>query len=137
MAYLLDSDVLIWQLRGHTPTVRLLRALAQAKREESESISPLGCSVISLFEVRSGMRPKEEKVTEKLLATLERYPVDETIARKAADYYRSFARQGVTLHIGDLLIAATAVTRQLTLVTYNRSHFPMKELHLYQPMPEF
>ena len=136
--YLLDSDVLIWHLRGHEPTVRLLRELAQERREEEgEGVSPLGCSVISVFEVRVGMRPEEEEATERLLSVLERYVVDESIAERAADYYRSFARQGIMLHIADLLIAATASLYRLGLVTYNRDHFPMEDVRLYEPMPEF
>jgi predicted nucleic acid-binding protein len=138
MAYLIDTDVLIWHLRGHRPTVRLLRELAQEGREgeEGEGVLPLGCSVISVFEVRAGMRPEEETTTEQLLSSLERYPVDEAVARRAADYYRAFARRGVTLHIADLLIAATAALRRLTLVTYNPDHFPMEDLKIYEPMPE-
>lgn len=136
MAYLIDSDVLIWHLRGHQPTVHLLRELAQ-EGHVGEEVLPLGCSVISVFEVRAGMRPGEEAVTEQLLSALERYPVDEAIARRAADYYRAFTQRGVTLHIADLLIAAAASIDGLTLVTYNRSHFPMEDIDIYEQMPEF
>jgi PIN domain nuclease of toxin-antitoxin system len=55
MAYLIDSDVLIWHLRGHQPTVQLLRSLVQTSPQE-EAVLPLGCSVISVFEVWAGMR---------------------------------------------------------------------------------
>ncbi len=136
MAYLIDSDVLIWHLRGHEPTVQLLRALAQRSREE-EAVSPLGCSVISVFEVRVGMHPEEKASTEKFLSALERYPVGEVIAQRAADYYRAFAKQGITLHIADLIIAATAAEYGLTLVSYNREHFPMEDIQVYKPMPGF
>ncbi|OGF56102.1 MAG: hypothetical protein A2Z21_04065 [Candidatus Fraserbacteria bacterium RBG_16_55_9] len=136
MAYLLDTDVLIWHLRGHPPTVRLLENLAQERREPEEAL-PLGCSVISVFEVRVGMQPEEQSATEGLLNILETYSVDKIMAHRAADYYHSFARQGVTLHIADLLIASTALVHGLTLVTYNRRHFPMEDIHIYEPMPEF
>lgn len=136
MIYPIDSDVLIWHLRGHQPTVHLLRELAQQGRA-GEEVLPLGCSVISVFEVRAGMRPKEEGVTEQLLSTLEIYPVDEAVARRAADYYRAFSQRGVTLHIADLLIAATVSIDTLTLVTYNRSHFLMEDIDIYEQMPEF
>jgi len=136
MAYLIDSDVLIWHLREHPPTVHLLRELAQ-ESHTGEEVLPLGCSVISIFEVQAGMRPGEEAVTEQLLSALERYPVDEAIARRAADYYRAFTQRGVTLHIADLLIAATASIDGLTLVTYNRSHFPIEDIDIYEQMPEF
>jgi len=136
MAYLIDSDVLIWHLRGHEPTVQLLRALAQRSREE-KAVSPLGCSVISVFEVRVGMHPGEEAVTERFLSALERYPVGEVIAERAADYYRAFVKQGITLHIADLIIAVTAAEYELTLVSYNQDHFPMEDIRIYTPMPEF
>jgi len=136
MAYLIDSDVLIWHLRGHEPTVQLLRALAQGSREE-EVVLPLGCSVISVFEVRVGMHPEEKASTERFLSALERYPVGEVIAQRAADYYRAFAKQGITLHIADLIIAATAAEYGLTLVSYNREHFPMEDIQVYKPMPKF
>ena len=135
MAYLIDSDVLIWHLRGHEPTVQLLRTLAQGSREEK--VVSLGCSVVSVFEVRVGMHPEEKASTEKLLSALERYPVGEGIAQKAADYYRAFAKQGITLHIADLIIAATAAEYELTLVSYNWEHFLMKDIQIYKPMPEF
>lgn len=137
MTYLIDSDVLIWHLRGHPPTVRLLQELVQTIPRSEEDVLPLGCSAISAFEIRAGMRPEEKAATEQLLATLERYPVNEPIAEKAADYYRTFARRGITLHMADLLIAATASIHRLTLVTYNRNHFPMNDIRLHEPMPEF
>jgi len=136
MAYLIDSDVLIWHLRGHQPTVQLLRSLVK-KSSQEEQMLPLGCSVISVFEVWAGMRPGEKAGTEKLLSSLEKYPVDEIIAKQAADYYEAFAKLGVTLHIADLIIAATAVRHDLTLVSYNPKHFPMEDISIYTPMPEF
>ena len=136
MAYLIDSDVLIWHLRGHQPTVQLLRALVRKSRQE-EVVLPLGCSVISVFEVWAGMRPGEKAGTERFLNSLERYPVDEVIAKQAADYYQAFVKQGITLYIADLIIAATAVGHQLTLVSYNHNHFPMEGIRIHTPMPEF
>ena len=136
MAYLIDSDVLIWHLRGREPTVQLLRTLAQGSREE-EAVLPLGCSVISVFEVGVGMHPEERASTERFLSALERYPVGEVIAERAADYYRAFVKQGTTLHIADVVIAATAAEYGLTLVTYNHDHFPMEDIRLYTSMPEF
>jgi predicted nucleic acid-binding protein len=57
----------------------------------------LSSSVISVFEVRAGMRPKEEEATERLLSLLEKYEVNEAIARRAAEDYRRFAPQGIML----------------------------------------
>jgi len=136
MAYLIDSDVLIWHLRGHQPTVQLLRSLVRTSPQDKR-VLPLGCSVISAFEVWAGMRSGEKAGTDRFLNSLERYPVDEVIAKQAADYYQTFAKQGITLHIADLIIAATAVEHGLTLVSYNHKHFPMEGIRIHTPMPEF
>jgi len=127
LSYLLDTDVIIWHLRGHDPTQELLR--------EIESQQPLGCSTISMFEVWCGVRPKEKEATLRLLNALLQIPADGEIAVKAAEYWREFRRRGVTLGQGDALIAATANTLRLTLVTYSRDHYPMKDIAFYSPMP--
>lgn len=127
LRFLLDTDVLIWHLRGHEPTEELLREL--------ESEQPLGCSVLSVFEVWSGVRAEEEESTLRFLSVLHNIPADEAIAFKAAEYWREFRRQGVTLGQADALIAATANVLNLVLVTYNRDHYPMKDVKIYDPMP--
>ena len=47
---------------------------------------------------------------------------------RAAEWRREFARQGVTLHQADCLIAAAAVGIGATLATANTADFPMPEL---------
>ncbi len=125
--FLLDTDVLIWHLRGHEPTEELLKEL--------EPEQPLGCSVLSVFEIWSGVRAKEEEATHQFFCVLHEVPVDRPIAFKAAEYWREFRRRGITLGQADALIAATAHMLNLTLVTYNRNHYPMKDITLYEPMP--
>jgi predicted nucleic acid-binding protein len=128
LKFILDSDVIIWHLRGHEPTEELLREL--------EPEQPLGCSAISMFEVWSGVRPEDEESTHRFLSVLYEIPVDENIALRAAEYWRDFRSQGITLGQADTLIAASASVLELVLVTYNSSHYPMKDIALYQPMPE-
>ena len=118
--YLLDSDVLIWCLRGREPTVRFLEELPPAY--------PKACSVLSVFEVLVGIRPGEERGTTRLLEGLVHEAVSSEAAREAAAYVRRFKRRGVTLDAVDALIAATALTEDLTLVTYNRKHYPMRDI---------
>lgn len=127
LRFLLDTDVLIWHLRGHEPTEELLREL--------EPEQPLGCSALSVFEVWSGIRAEEEEATRQFLSVLHKVPADEVVAFKAAEYWREFRRRGVTLGQADALIAATAHVLNLFLVTYNRDHYPMKDIKLYEPMP--
>ncbi len=128
LKFILDSDVIIWHLRGHEPTEELLREL--------EPEQPLGCSVISTFEVWSGVRPEDEESTRRFLSVLYEIPVDGNVALKAAEYWREFRKRGTTLGQADALIAATAHMLKLVLVTYDINHYPMKDITLYQPMPE-
>ena len=79
-----------------------------------------------------GMRPGEERKTEKLLRSLEFYPVTWEAAQLAGDLYRQWRPKGQTLALSDLTIAAVAITNKLVLVTGNQKHFPMPELHLLQ-----
>jgi predicted nucleic acid-binding protein len=128
LKFILDSDVIIWHLRGHEPTEGLLREL--------ESEQPLGCSVISIFEVWSGVRPEDEESTHRFLSVLHKIPVDGNIALRAAEYWRELRGRGVTLGQADALIAATAYVLELVLVTYNSGHYPMRDITFHQPMPE-
>ena len=127
LRYLLDTDVIIWHLRGHEPTEGLLQAI--------EGEQPLGCSAISVFEVWSGVRPQEEEGTRRFLEALCQIPANGSVALVAAEYWRDFRRQGVTLGRADALIAATARVLELTLFTYNSDHYPMDDIARYESMP--
>lgn len=122
--YLLDSDVLIWYLRGKPEIVQTIRSLSRESR--------LGCSVISVLEVEAGMKAGEEKRTAAFLDGLESYPVDKAIARKSAAYIREFRIEGITLDFADTIIAATVHLNDLTLVTINLAHYPMEDIELYR-----
>lgn len=127
LRYLLDTDVIIWHLRGHEPTESVLESIAAEQ--------PLGCSAISVFEVWCGVRPKEEQVTRSFLESLRQIPPDGQIATAAAEYWRDFRRQGVTLGRADALVAATAKVLDLALVTYNHDHYPMQDISRHNHMP--
>ena len=127
LRYLLDTDVIIWHLRGHEPTEALLK--------EIEREQPLGCSAMSIFEVWSGVRPREEEGTRRFLEALYQIPTGGSVALVAAEYWRDFRRRGMVLGRVDALIAATARALDLTLVTYNRDHYPMDDIALYDSMP--
>lgn len=118
--YLLDSDVLIWLLRGRQETCQRLEALDGS----------LGVSVISRAEIWAGAREGEQRRIEELFLSLTTYPVDGAVADRAGKFLRQYRRPGKPLELADALIAATAVVHELALVTYNVSHFPMPELKL-------
>lgn len=85
----------------------------------------LAASVVTVTEIRGGMRSGERREVGELLATLNLFDVDHRIAVRAADYMRRYRRSHSGIGLGDYLIAATAAVHDLQLATLNVRHFPM------------
>ena len=103
-----DTDVLIWHLRGYPQATRRL-----------DELGPLTLSAISWLEVLQGMRNKAELVVVKKMlqhraATL--LPVSEAMTQRAIDLMESLTLSH-GLQMGDALIAATALDHQLPVLT--------------------
>lgn len=119
--YLLDTSVIIDVLRGVRRRAEMLeRLLADGHL--------LACTAINVAEVFAGMRSKERRPTVALLASLEHYDITRDIAEKAGTLRREWATRGRTLTLPDCLIAATALTHDLVLMTDNAKDFPMPGL---------
>ncbi len=123
MPYLIDSDVIIWALRGRSEIVELLLNLS-----EEESIA---CSAINVLEVEVGAKPSEMKAVHQHLGSYEILPVLPSTARKAAEMLRSASRKPHRGEWADAVIAATALLNDLTLVTFNTRHYQYPGLSLY------
>jgi predicted nucleic acid-binding protein len=121
--FLIDSDVIIWFLRGKKETIELFEKL-------QEFGIPV-CSPISIIEVQKGVKRGEEEKTSAFLNSLEIYSIDKEIANKAGEYLRSYKKKGISLEIADAIIGATCLLNNLILVTYNPRHYPFKELKIY------
>ena len=121
--HLLDSDVLIWFLRGNQNAVALVNQLARS--------APPAYSALSLLEIMSWVKPREEAPTQEFLQSLQLHPLDEAAALLAAQYTRDYRAKGRTLTLFDAAIAATCVVNDLVLVTYNVKDFPVPELKVY------
>ncbi|MDY7080083.1 MAG: type II toxin-antitoxin system VapC family toxin [Chloroflexota bacterium] len=115
--YLLDTNVLIYALRRDLGVLDWLDSIL--------STHHLYTSVASRVEVFAGMRPREEQMTEALLASLTSLSVTVPIADRAGRMIYKYGRQGFQVSFPDALIAATALEQDLTLVTSNVRHFPM------------
>ena len=83
-------------------------------------------SVITIAELRAGMRVGEERALETLFAALIKVPVDELIARHAGDLRRKFGPSHGT-GLADALIAASAIRHKARLITLNVKHYPMMD----------
>lgn len=125
MTCLLDSSVLIDALNNRKGRPRLLSQLSQQE-------ILLSCCAVNVTELYMGMLPGEEAKTEKLLRSLEFYPVTWEIAQLAGDLFREWRQKGQTLGLADVTIASVALTHKLVLVTDKRKHFPMPELEILQ-----
>ena len=119
---LLDSTVLIDALRGRPAATRL----AALRRTGTE---PWAC-VISVEEIWRGLHPGEENVAHRLFNGLRLAPLGVSEGMRAGAWRRAFARQGVTLHQADCLIAAAAASVNAALATANVDDFPMTEINV-------
>jgi predicted nucleic acid-binding protein len=120
MSSLLDTNFVIGLLRGVQPYWDYLETLL-------EHTLP-SISTITRAEVYAGCHPAEEEETRRILGCFRPVPIDDNIADLAGGCVYRFARQGITLHLEDALIGATAVHKDFVLITQNVSHFPMLSL---------
>jgi predicted nucleic acid-binding protein len=75
------------------------------------------------MELRAGMHPNEEQATQRLISRFLSLPLDSAVADRAGDVIRRCRSQGNSISVPDAIIAATALTHHLTLLTFNQSHF--------------
>lgn len=122
--YIIDTDVIVWVLRGNKKYEEELLIL--------KNKAPLCISAITVTEVYKNIFPGELPTTEDVLFRFETKDITFTIARQAGFYFQQFSKQLKTLHIFDCLIAATAKEYGLTLITLNVLHFPMTDIKLYR-----
>jgi predicted nucleic acid-binding protein len=94
----------------------------------------LACCAVNFTEIYAGLRAKEASATQTFLASLQFLPITPEAAQLAGLLCRDFSRKGITLALGDVMIAGAAIHHGATLITDNVKDFPMKELKLY-PLP--
>jgi hypothetical protein len=111
---LIDSDVLIWLMRGH----------AGAKARLAQ-INPWRISTITYLELAQGCRSKEELQRAKrglAAPQTQILPLTPAISERAMALVEAHALAD-GLQLADALIAATALEHNLTLLTGNTRHF--------------
>ena len=111
---LVDSDVLIWTLRGHAAAVAKMEGLAEWH-----------ISAVTYMELAQGCRNKAElKAMQKAFQadSNDVLPITQSISDLACNLVEKYALSH-SLHMADALIAATAINHSLPLLTANAKHF--------------
>ena len=114
----IDSDILIWHLRGERKALNFLRRLAAEEQYE------LWTGAMQRAEVVFFMEPEEEEGTLLFLSQLKTAPVHQRIVDRAAALYRQWhPTHGVD--INDTILAATTMESGGQIFCLNTKHYPM------------
>ncbi|EPF27916.1 type II toxin-antitoxin system VapC family toxin [Treponema medium] len=119
MAYLIDTDIIIFALRGDKTVL--------AKFEENKTI-PISISMVTYAELVFGAKRSQNEQTNmiKVNHIREIYPIEELnvgVMEVFADIKAKMYAKAIRIEDMDLFIAATAMYNDLTLVTNNTKHF--------------
>ena len=124
---LIDTDVIIWYMRGNQKALKIL-----------EKNKGFAVSVITYMELVQGMRNKNELATlRKALKTWNTkiIYITEEISGKAMFYVEQHYLSH-SVQLADALIGATAVAYSIPLLTGNDKHYRMvKEIKLIKFLP--
>ena len=116
-----DSDILIWHLRGEPKAAALLRRLA------ADPGVDLWTGALQRAEIVFFMRPSEEAPTRTLLSRFKTEAVTQTIVDHAAEFYRRWhPSHGVD--VNDAILAATVARTGGKIYTLNLKHYPMPDV---------
>jgi predicted nucleic acid-binding protein len=124
---IIDTDVLIWELRGN----------AKAKKLIHENI-PFSVSVITYMEIVQGMRNKSELSS--FIKQLTKWDVNiiqisNDISTRAMIYVEEYFLSH-SMGLADALIAATCVDNSEILLTANEKHYkhiPTMQMKKFNP----
>lgn len=121
--FLLDSDTIIWHLRGREKVTEMLKDL--------QKFGVPTCSALSVLEVQVGVKKGEEAKTDQFFKSLKIIDVNLEIANKAAHLISEYRIKGITVDIPDAVIAGTCILHDLVLVTFNTKHYPFEGIEFY------
>lgn len=111
---LIDSDVLIWLMRGH-----------ERAKSRLSLINPWRISAVTYMELAQGCRSKLELERAKrglAVSQTQILPLTPEVSERAMNLIDTYALSN-GLQAADALIAATAIEHNLTLLTGNVKHF--------------
>ena len=117
----IDSDILIWHLRGEP------KAAAFFRRLSGEPATELWTGALQRAEIVFFMRPDEEAGTLSFLSRFKTESVTREIVDAASTFYRLW-HPSHGIDINDAILAATAAATGGKIYTQNRKHYPMPDV---------
>ncbi len=117
----IDSDILIWHLRGEPKAAALFRALA------ADPAAELWTGALQRAEIVFFMRPEEEPATLSFLSRFKTEPVTREVVDQAAVFYRRW-HPSHGIDVNDAVLAATVAATGGKIHTQNLKHYPMPDV---------
>ena len=117
----IDSDILIWHLRGHKQALDFFSKIG--KRQEYE----MWIGAMQRAEIVFFMRPGEEEETLRFLSQFKTEKVDQEIIDKAGEYYHRWSPSH-GIDINDAILAPTAIKTGGKIYCLNTKHYPIPNL---------
>ena len=122
MGVILDSSEIIALERSRG----IIESLVAGREDE-----PFGISVVTVAELLHGVeradtetrKIRRQAFVEKVIEMIPVFPFDTGIARIYARIWASLMQRGFTVGAHDLIIAATAISLDYTVITANRRDF--------------
>ncbi len=116
-----DSDILIWHLRGERKAADVLRRLS------AEAGMELWTGALQRAEVVFFMRPEEESPTLSFLSRFKTEAVTREVVDQAGLLYRRW-HPSHGIDVNDAILAATAAATGGKIYTQNVKHYPMPDI---------
>lgn len=126
MRVYIDSDILIWHLRGDKKAFMFLKGLQQKTEYE------LWVGAIQRAEIVFFMRRHEEENTILFLSQFKTASIDQATVDLGGRLYRQWNPSHGT-DINDALLAATAMQTGGKIYCLNKKHYPMPEIMVEKP----
>ena len=111
---IVDTDVLIWYSREHQKAIEVIH-----------SFDTFFISVVTYMEIVQGARNKKELNTFKKalgILNVKIFQIDELVSTKAMFFVEKYSLSH-SMEIADALIGATAIIKQIPLITGNDKHY--------------
>ena len=125
MRAFVDSDILIWHLRGERKARNFLRRLRDDRQYD------LWTGAMQRAEVVFFMKPEEEEQTLLFLSQFQTEPVDQPLVDAAGALYRKW-NPSHGIDVNDALLAATATRSGGVIFSLNKKHYPMPGIVITQ-----